>query len=173
MQICAVGPRLNANAGTKWSRTESHGLALLCTAPHSFARLRIDFRCLLADDCVLAELVSATPKRLTRLGLAGGPDRAPSKSSSQVLAFHSLCPVSFKDLNSFSCRDAHAVARVIARVTGSATYSSHGVTLSSLLACDGPSCPCQACGNFVSFSTAGHSPGAKNEDGGIEVPVDS
>ncbi|CAE7790629.1 unnamed protein product [Symbiodinium sp. CCMP2592] len=47
--------------------------------------------CLLADDSVLAELVSVTPKHLTRLGL---------------------------DLNSFSCRDAHAVARVIARVTG-------------------------------------------------------
>ncbi|CAE7556494.1 unnamed protein product [Symbiodinium natans] len=90
-------PRLPRVTGeSREDRTQAvSGLASALSAalPRGLDSFHANLRggCLLADDCVLAELVSATPKRLTRLGL---------------------------DLNSFSCRDAHAVARVIARVTG-------------------------------------------------------
>ncbi|CAE7758635.1 tmcA [Symbiodinium sp. KB8] len=75
---------------------EDSDILLMPSMSHLKSGLMVDGHdgtdeCLLADDSVLAELVSVTPKHLTRLGL---------------------------DLNSFSCRDAHAVARVIARVTG-------------------------------------------------------
>ena len=72
-------------------------------------------RCLLADDSVPAELVSATPKHLTRLGLAR--PTVPHGALPETSQCSSWDSVHAQDLNSFSCRDVHAVARVIARVT--------------------------------------------------------
>jgi len=85
-------PRLPRVTGeSREDRTQAVSVlanALSAALPKGLDSFHANLRggCLLADDAVLTELVNATPKHLTRLGL---------------------------DLNSFSCKDALAIARVI------------------------------------------------------------